>query len=61
MRIGVPTGTRCQTASISAFVTAMQPSVQSIREPGGVAPWIMMSPPGSTPRAAACRRSASFG
>ena len=31
MRIGVPTATRCQMASISAFVTAMQPAVQSAR------------------------------
>ena len=55
--IGVPSATARQISSISSFVTAMQPSVQSRRrcalpsqpKPLGN-PCTMMSPPGSTPR-----------
>jgi len=61
--MGVPSGTAAQITSMSALDTAMQPSVQS--QPTRLAsqgvPWMKMSPPGGTPRAAACARSAAFG
>ena len=47
----VPSATSPQISSISASVTAMQPCVQSDSGCATPAftPWIMMSPPGSTP------------
>jgi hypothetical protein len=65
---GVSSGTSRQISSISALVTAMHPSVQSISRcalpmyprPFG-RPWIMMSPPGFTPAASARARSEPFG
>lgn len=55
--IGVPSGTICHSASISALEAAMQPSVQSPgRRPNGSqlgCPWMKIAPPGERPRAAA--------
>jgi hypothetical protein len=65
MSIGVPSGTVCHSSSISAFDSAMQPSVQSPgRRPAGSQlgwPWMKIAPPGERPCAAAKALSAALG
>src|SRR5438128_5903462 len=65
---GVPFGTSFHISSISASVTAMQPSVQSCArcaEPTnayfGGSPWMKTSPPGLTCLAFALATSCAFG
>lgn len=66
--IGVPSGTAFQISSISSFVTAIQPSVQSLAwceapiqlYPFGK-PCTNTSPPGEKPFARAAARSRAFG
>jgi hypothetical protein len=57
MVIGVPSGTMSHNCLISAFDSAMHPSVQSraIAGPRHALgwPWMKMSPPGERPRASA--------
>src|ERR1035437_3650910 len=62
IQIAVPSPTSPQISSISSSVTAIHPCVQSpsICTPSGK-PWIMMSPPGSTPASRARATSAASG
>ena len=66
--IGVPIGVCAKSSSISGFVNAMHPFVQSVNRcslpisPSPfLSPWIFMSPPGGCPTAFASWMSCGFG